>query len=68
MRALTVEIHVPGIVAVLVLPDGLSDGAHQGDGQQAAEEHQDLEVGDALHVGQFQRRPGGVLGGGDGGA
>lgn len=31
-RTLTVEVHVPGVIAVLVLPDGLSDGANQGDG------------------------------------
>lgn len=62
METLTVEIHVPGIVAVLVLPDGLADGAEQRDGQQAAEQHQDLEVGDTLHVGQLQRRPSGILG------
>lgn len=58
---LTVEVHVPGVIAVLVLPDGLSDGANQRDGQQAAKQHQDLKVGDALHVGQLQGRPSGVL-------
>lgn len=58
---LTVEVHVPGVIAILVFPDGLSDGANQRDGQQAAEQHQDLKVGDALHVGQFQRRPCRVL-------
>lgn len=36
---LTVEVHVPGVIAILVLPDGLSDGANQRDGQQAAEQH-----------------------------
>lgn len=60
--ALTVEVHVPGVIAVLVLPDGLADGADQRDGQQAAKQHQDLKVGDALHVGQLQRRPSGILG------
>lgn len=59
--ALTVEVHVPGVIAVLVLPNSLSDGANQRDGQQAAKQHQDLKVGDALHVGQLQRRPSGVL-------
>lgn len=58
---LTVEVHVPGVIAMLVLPDGLSDGANQRDGQQAAKQDQDLKVGDALHVGQLQRRPCGVL-------
>lgn len=58
---LTVEVHVPGGVAVLVLPDGLSDGANQRDSQQAAEQHQDLKVGDALYVGQLQRRTCGIL-------
>lgn len=58
---LTVEVHVPGFVAVLVLPDGLSNGANQRDGQQTAKQHQDLKVGDALHVGQLQRRSSGVL-------
>lgn len=52
-RALTIEVHVPGVVAVLVLPDGLADGTDQRDGQEAPEQHQDLEVGDALHVGQL---------------
>ena len=28
-RTLTVEVHVPGVIAVLVLPDGLPYGAHQ---------------------------------------
>lgn len=60
-RTLTVEVHVPGVIAVLVLPDGLSDGANQRDGQQATKQHQDLKVGDALHVGQLQRRSSGVL-------
>lgn len=60
-RTLTVEVHVPGVIAVLVLPDGLPDGANQRDGQQAPKQHQDLKVGDALHVGQLQRRPCGVL-------
>lgn len=32
-RILTVEIHVPGVIAVLVLPDCLADGANEGDGQ-----------------------------------
>lgn len=59
---LTVEIHVPSIVAVLVLPDGLANGADQRDGQQAAKQHENLKVGDALHVGQLQRRPRGILG------
>lgn len=59
---LTVEVHVPGIVAILVLPDSLADGADQRDGQQAAKQHQDLKVGDPLHVGQLQRRPSGILG------
>lgn len=61
-RTLTVEVHVPGVVPVLVLPDGLTDGAYQRDGQQAAEQDQDLKISDALHVGQFQGRSGGILG------
>lgn len=61
-RALTVEVHVPGVVAALVLPNGLTDGADERDGQKAAKQNQDLEVGDALHVGQLQRGPRGVLG------
>lgn len=60
--ALTVEVHVPGIIAILVLPDGLANGADQRDGQQAAKQHQDLKVGDTLHIGQLQGRPGGILG------
>lgn len=58
---LTVEIHVPGIIAVLVLPDSLADGADQRDGQKAAKQHKDLKVGDALNVGKLQRRSSGVL-------
>lgn len=61
LRTLTVEVHVPGIIAVLVLPNGLTKGADQRDGQQAAEKHQDLKVGDSFHVGQLQRRPCGIL-------
>lgn len=59
--ALTVEIHVPGIIAVLVLPDGLADWADQRDGQQTTKQHEDLKVGDTLDVGQLQRRPSGIL-------
>lgn len=58
---LTVEIHVPGVIAVLILPDGLADGANQRDGQEAAEKHEDLKVGDALHIGKLQRGACGVL-------
>lgn len=61
-RALTVEVHVPGVIAVLVLPDGLANGADQRDSQQAAKQHQDLQVGDSLHIGQLQGRPSGILG------
>lgn len=59
---LTVEIHVPGIIAVLVLPDGLANGADQRDGQQTAKQHKDLKVGNTLHVGELQRGPSGILG------
>lgn len=59
---LTVEVHVPGVIAVLVLPDGLADRADQRNAQQAAKQHEDLKVCDALHVGQLQRRPCGILG------
>lgn len=52
-RTLTVEIHVPGIIAILVLPDGLANRADQGYGQQAAKQHKDLKVGNPLHVGQL---------------
>lgn len=61
-QTLTVQVHVPGVIPVLVLPDGLTNGADQRDGQQAAKQHQDLEVGDALHVGELQRGPSGILG------
>lgn len=58
---LTVEIHVPGVIAVLVLPDGLADRADERDGQETAEKHENLKVGDPLHIGELQRRPGGIL-------
>lgn len=61
-RTLTVQIHVPSIVAILALPNGLANGADQRDGQQASKQHQDLKVGDTLHVGELQRRPRGILG------
>lgn len=52
-QSLTVQIHVPGTIAILALPDGLPDRAYQGDSQQTAKKGQDLEVGDALHIRQL---------------